>query len=103
MPCLDGRSLHLDLGIAAIRFGIDADSMLAHATRDQLRADVRRSNQLARVDDDWRVLRATWDDLHAGWEDLVAVVREVVSAQARRHLGVPWPTPADVRAGTSPS
>jgi hypothetical protein len=93
----DGATIHLDLGIAAIRFGIEADSMLAHSERRQLIGDVQRWNGLARLDDDWRVLRCTWDVLGAGWSAFVAEVREVVAAQARRHLGVPWPRPEDIR------
>ena len=96
VPRRDGGVLHLDLGIAAIRFGIEVDSMLAHATRAQLRSDVRRSNALAAIDDDWRVLRTTSEDLDAGWPDLLDLVRSVVSAQAQRHLGVPWPLSSDV-------
>ncbi|MEX1178088.1 MAG: hypothetical protein WEB09_06475 [Nitriliruptor sp.] len=89
VPCLDGRSLHLDLGIARICFGIEATSMKAHSERSQLRDDARRANQLARVDDDWRVLQATWEDLDsAAFRQLV---REVVAAQSLRHLGRPWP------------
>lgn len=91
-----GGTIHLDLGIAAVRFGIEADSMLAHSERQQLLVDVRRSNALARLDDDWRVLRCTWEVLGAGWSAFVAEVREVVAAQARRHLGVPWPRPPDI-------
>lgn len=95
---VDGGRIHLDLGIAAIRFGIEADSMLAHSERQQLQCDVRRTNALVRVAEDWRVLRATWEVLGEGWSDFVADVREVVAAQARRHLGVPWPRPQDLVA-----
>jgi hypothetical protein len=91
-----GGTIHLDLGIAAIRFGIEAESMLAHSERRQLLVDVQRSNALARLDDDWRVLRCTWEVLGAGWSAFAAEVREVVAAQSRRHLGVPWPRPQDV-------
>ncbi len=99
VPCRDGQAIHLDVGIAAIRFGIDADSMLAHATRTQLRSDVRRSNRLVDLDEDWRVLRATWEDLDRGFTDHLSLVREVVAAQSQRHLGVPWPLAADLAAG----
>lgn len=96
VPCRDGVSIHLDLGIAAICFGIDLESMLAHSHRTQLRHDVRRSNQVTRLDDDWRVLRATVEDLDAGFAAFADAVREVVAAQSRRHLGVPWPRPTDL-------
>lgn len=89
--CRDGVTIHLDLGIASIRFAIEFDSMLAHSTRSQLRTDVRRSNQLARLPDDWRVLRMTVEDLDEGWDAFLALVREVVAEQARRHLGRDWP------------
>ena len=89
--CRDGVTIHLDLGIAGIRFAIEFDSMLAHSTRSQLRKDVRRTNQLARLPDDWRVLRMTVEDLDEGWEAFVTLVREVVAEQARRHLGRAWP------------
>ena len=89
--CRDGITIHLDLGIAGIRFAIEFDSMLAHSTRSPLRRDVRRSNQLARLPDGWRVLRMTAEDLGAGWHGFVALVREVVAEQSRRHLGLDWP------------
>lgn len=89
VPCRDGRCIHLDLGIERIRFGIDAVSMRAHSTRSHLRVDARRSNQLAAVDDDWRVLQATWEDLRD--DRFMGLVRDVVSAQSMRHLGVSWP------------
>jgi hypothetical protein len=75
---------------------MDGQSMRAHATRRQLLTDVRRGNQLARVHDDWRVVQATWEDLGAGWDDFVALVREVLSAQCQRHLGVSWPLAHDL-------
>ncbi|MEX1162033.1 MAG: hypothetical protein WEB03_00480 [Nitriliruptor sp.] len=96
VPCADGRSVHLDLGIASIRFGIDHDSMLAHSKRSQLLADVRRSNALTTADDDWRILRATVEDLGRGWDRFLASVRDAVHRQAQRYLGVPWPRPEDV-------
>lgn len=94
--CRDGVTIHLDLGIAAVFFGIEVDSMRAHATRAQLRADARRSNQVARLADDWRIVRVTWDDLDRGWGEFVALVREVIAERSARHLGVPWPRPSDV-------
>lgn len=89
----DGVPRHLDLGIARIRFGIEVDSMLAHSMRSQLRADVRRSNALALVADDWRIIRATWEDVEGGWEPFLDLVCRVVRDQSRRHLGVAWPPP----------
>jgi hypothetical protein len=94
VPCVDGVSIHLDLGIGRICFGIEAVSMLAHSERGQLRTDARRSNQLARIEDDWRVLAATWEDLED--RDFLALVRDVVGAQSQRHLGTPWPTSSPV-------
>ena len=95
--CGDGGTVHLDLGIAVIRFGIDLDSMLAHSSREQLRADVARSNALASVTDDWRVVRGTWEDLDHGWPEFLDLVRRVVSEQSQRYLGRPWPLPGDLR------
>ena len=92
-------TVHLDLGIEAIRFGIDLDSMLAHSSREQLRADVRRSNALASATDDWRIVRATWEDLDRDWPAFLALVRQVIAEQSRRHLGQPWPCPKDLRRG----
>jgi very-short-patch-repair endonuclease len=89
--------IHLDLGLQVIRFGIDTDGFGYHSSREQLVADTQRSNALARADDDWRVLRMTWEDLHAGWAQLLADVREVIAQQSRRHLGLPWPLPQHVR------
>jgi very-short-patch-repair endonuclease len=63
-----------------IRFGIDTDGFGYHSSREQLVADAQRSNALARADDDWRVLRMTWEDLHAGWAQMLADVREVIAA-----------------------
>jgi hypothetical protein len=96
VPCRDGLPIHLDLGVAAARFGIDGQSMLAHATREQLLTDVRRSNHLVRVDEDWRVVQATWHDLGAGWPVFVDLVHDVLTAQCMRHLGVPWPRLRDL-------
>jgi hypothetical protein len=96
VPCRDGVTIHLDLGIAAICFGIDLESMLAHSHRTQLRSDVRRSNQVTRLSDDWRVLRATVEDLDDGFEAFTEIAREVIAAQSVRHLGVPWPRPGDL-------
>jgi len=92
VPCTDGRCLHLDLGIAAIRFGLDLESMLAHSGRAQLRTDIRRTNQLALVHDDWRVVRGTWEDLSAeGWPPFLELVTTVITQQSRRWLGRDWP------------
>lgn len=99
VPCARGVSLHLDHGLAAARFGIEDVSMRAHSHRRHLRADARRANTLATVEDDWRVLQATWEDLDRGWSRFVGAVREVLASQSRRHLGVPWPRPDDVRGG----
>jgi hypothetical protein len=85
VPCRAGRTLHLDLGIAALRFAIEVESMLAHATRSQLRTDVLRFNALTALDDDWRVLRATLEDLSpTRWPAFLALVREVIAAQEAR-------------------
>ena len=98
VPCAGGVTIHLDHGNAAIRFGIEDVSMKAHSQRHQLRADARRANALAAVEDDWRVLQATWEDLGTGWDTFIVLVREVVGIQSRRHLGVPWPRPDDRRS-----
>jgi hypothetical protein len=96
VPLRGGARIHLDLGVAAIRFGIEVDSMGAHSRRWQVTKDAQRANALARVDEDWRVLHATWEILERGWGRFTAEVREVVAAQSRRHLGVPWPRPSDL-------
>lgn len=85
VPCIDGRVRHLDLGIARLRFGIEVDSMLAHSTRPQLEADVRRTNGLALAEAPWRVLRVTWRDLDDDrWDDVVTMVREALALQRQR-------------------
>lgn len=91
VPCLDGVTIHLDSGIKRIFFGVDVHSMLGHATRQQMLVDIRRGNQLVRVHDDWRVLRASWEDLREGWPAFLDLVVEVVAFQSQRHLGLPWP------------
>lgn len=103
VDCGNGVTAHLDLGIAAIRFGIELDSMLAHSTREQLRSDVRRSNALAAVADDWRILRATWEDLDRGWTAFLALVRRVITEQSQRYLGLPWPRTEDLAAPPGPA
>ena len=99
VTCGDGGTVHLDLGIAVIRFGVELDSMLAHSTRKQLRADVARSNALASVAEDWRIVRGTWEDLDQGWPEFLALVRRVVSEQSQRYLGRSWPRPEDLHRG----
>lgn len=89
--CLDGVAIHFDLGIAAIGLGIDLDSMLAHATRAQLRKDVRRGNRVALLPEAWRVIRMTVEDLDADWPDFIELVRAMVVEQSRRWLGRDWP------------
>ncbi len=96
VPIRGGARIHLDLGIAAINFGIEVDSMGAHSHRRQVTADAERANALARVEEDWRVLHVTWEILDRGWQRFVDEVRDVVAAQARKHLGVPWPRPSDL-------
>jgi hypothetical protein len=96
IPLRGGARIHLDLGIAAIRFGIEVDSMGAHSRRGQVTKDAQRANALARVDEDWRVLHATWEILERSWGRFTDEVREVVAAQSRRHLGGPWPRPSDL-------
>ncbi|MBS3940658.1 MAG: hypothetical protein KG028_06830 [Actinobacteria bacterium] len=82
--CTDGHTMHFDLGSALLRLGIECDSMGFHATRRQLRNDVRRSNELALLPDGWRFVRMTVEDLGDGWPAFVALVREVMADQARR-------------------
>jgi hypothetical protein len=90
-------AIHVDLGIAAIRFGIEVDSLAHHGDRRSLERDAARANLIAEAEADWRVLHATWATLGEGWDRFVAQVREVVAAQARRHLGLPWPPPSAIR------
>jgi hypothetical protein len=93
VACTDGGAIHLDMGIKRIFFGLDMQSMRAHATRAQLLVDVKRTNQLVRLPETWRVVHATVEDLGRNWERFVALVKDVVAEQSRRHLGLPWPTP----------
>jgi hypothetical protein len=99
-PAGDGRwatPIHLDLGIAAIRFGIEVDSMAFHSSPGDLRRDAARANRVAAQLDDWRVLHLTWADLQETWAAFVALTRQVIGDQARRHLGRDWPTEGDLR------
>ncbi len=91
-----GSALHLDLGIEAIRFGIEADSMAYHSDAAGLQNDADRANLLAQVPDDWRVVHLTWSAMLHRWDATVEVVREVIAAQSQRFLGVPWPRPEDL-------
>lgn len=84
-------ALHLDLGIASLRFGIEVDSLAFHSSSDAVRRDAERANRLALLCDDWRVLHLTWWDLRERWPEFVAMTRAVIAAQAQRHLGVAWP------------
>ncbi len=82
VACTDGVVRHLDLGVARWRFGVEVDSMLAHSTRSQLEADVRRSNGLALACDPWRLLRLTWRDLEPDrWPAFLAQVRRALALQ----------------------
>jgi hypothetical protein len=85
-------TLHLDLGIASLCFGIEVDSVRFHSSPDAVRRDAERANRLALLCDDWRVLHLTWWDLRERWPDFVAMTRAVITAQAQRHLGTTWPT-----------
>ena len=98
VPLLGGDVINLDLGILAIRFAIEMNSFAFHSSRADVTRDARRSNAIAEVEDDWRVLQLTWDILEGDWDAFVAQVREVVAAQSRRHLGMPWPRPSDLRS-----
>ena len=90
--------LHLDLGIAVIRFGIEVDSMAHHSAPEDLRRDAERRNRIALVTDDWRILHVTYADLsEERWQAMVERARTVITVQSRRYLGVPWPRPSDLR------
>lgn len=77
--------MHLDLGIAALRFGIEVDSFAYHASPSALRRDAQRANRVAALSDDWRVLRLTWADMDQGWSAFLTLTRQVIRAQAERH------------------
>ena len=89
-------AMHLDLGIASIRFGIEVDSFAHHSSPDALRRDAERANRLALLPEDWRVLHLTWWDLRKRWPAFLAMTRAVIAAQAARHLGRPWPAATDL-------
>lgn len=89
--------LNVDLGIAAIRFGIEVDSVAHHSAPEDLRRDAERRNRIAMVLDDWRILHVTYDDLAEDrWARFADRVRAVITSQARRYLGVAWPRPEDL-------
>ncbi len=94
---LPGGRQHLDLGVLAIRFGIELAGFAFHHRRADLTRDAQRANAVAALEDDWRVLHATWDVLERGWADFVEQIRDVVGAQSRRHLGIAWPRPEHLR------
>ena len=92
------RPLHLDLGIATIRFGIEVDSMAHHSSPSDLQRDAERRNRLALLTDDWRVLHASYADLGTErWRDLLDRVRTVIAGQSRRYLDRGWPRATDLR------
>ena len=91
VPLPGSSGIHLDLGILAIRFGIELHSLGFHASRADLERDLARANAIAALDG-WRVLYATWSVLTGGWDAFVAQVRDVIAAQSRAHLGLDWPT-----------
>ena len=97
VPLPGSWGIHLDLGILAIRFGIELNSLGFHGHRVDLDRDAARANVIASLDEDWRVLHATWTVLHEGWGRFVEQVREVIAAQSHKHLGVSWPTPTHLR------
>jgi hypothetical protein len=86
-----GTRLHLDLGVAAIRFGIEVDSMAHHSSRTDLERDAQRANAVAAAGAEWAVLHATWQTVEHRWSAFVEQVGSVVAAQSQRHLGRPWP------------
>ena len=93
VPIPTPMGIHVDLGIRAIRFGIECTSLAFHSSRTDLERDAVRANEIASLPDDWRVLHATWAVLREGWSRFVDQVREVIAAQSRRHLDRPWPGP----------
>jgi hypothetical protein len=93
VPIPTPMGIHVDLGIRAIRFGLECVSLAFHSTRADLERDAMRANEIASIPDDWRVLHATWSVLGEGWSRFVDLVREVIAAQSRRHLHQPWPGP----------
>lgn len=94
VPIANGSTLHCDLGILAIRFAIEVDSMGFHSDRVDLTNDATRTNAIMAVEDRWRVMRLTWDLLEPRrWDDLVTQVRQVIATQSRLHLGIDWPRP----------
>jgi len=97
VPLPGPERLHLDLGILAIRFGIELHGFGYHADRQDLDRDAARANAVALLDDGWKVLHATWSVLSEGWDAFSAQVRQAITSQAQRHLGASWPTAAHLR------
>ena len=97
VPLPGPQRLHLDLGILAIRFGIELHGFGFHAHRRDLERDTARANAVALLGDGWKVLHATWSVLGDGWGRFVDDVRQAITSQAQRHLGVAWPTAAHLR------
>ena len=98
VPTAEGGRLHLDLGIAAIRFGIEVEGFRWHHTSDQLDADAERANAVVGLADGWQVLRLTWNLMQRAWPQFVAQVRSVIATQSRVHLGLDWPRPEHLRS-----
>ena len=78
---VDGGRRHLDTGWRPQRVGAEYDGLVAHGTREQLRADRRRANQLTATG--WTVLHFTDADVYRRPELMVATVA--------RALGMPRP------------
>ncbi|MCC5949957.1 MAG: hypothetical protein JJT89_16005 [Nitriliruptoraceae bacterium] len=94
---IPGTRMHVDLGIAVIRFGIEVDSFAWHSSPAALERDARRKNAIATVAPDWVVLHVTWQTVSRDWPSFVARVRRVVRDQSRRHLSQDWPVAAGPR------
>jgi very-short-patch-repair endonuclease len=78
---LNGRTVYVDLGDEARRIAIEADSFAHHGTREALRDDCRRYDELLRVG--WLVLRFAWEHLAFDAPWVAAVVGDVVEGRDR--------------------
>ena len=76
----DGSVVRVDLGDPVLRIAIEADSYAHHGSRQALRDDCRRYDELLRVG--WLVIRFAWEHvmLDASW--VAKTVLDVVRRRA---------------------
>jgi very-short-patch-repair endonuclease len=78
---VDGRRRYLDTGWRAQRVAAEFDGLVAHGTREQLREDRRRSNEL--IGTGWTLLHFTDVDVYRRPAPMVATVARALRVPGR--------------------